>query len=75
MDWPEAVSLGELDPSKILMVGDEYLHKVADTLSRRKIVNGHAIGRMGQELNVYASAGIRMTMSVSPLKNCWRVCG
>ena len=57
MDWPEAVSLGELDPSKIL-VGEEYLHKVADTLGRRKIVNGHAIGRMGQELNVYASAGI-----------------
>lgn len=58
MDWPEAVSLGELDPSKILFVKDEYLHKVADTLARRKIVNGHAIGRMGQELNVYASAGI-----------------
>ena len=58
MDWPEAVSLGELDPSKILLVGEEYLHKVADTLGRRKIVNGHAIGRMGQELNVYASAGI-----------------
>ena len=58
MDWPEAVSLGELDPSKILLVGEEYLQKVADTLGRRKIVNGHAIGRMGQELNVYASAGI-----------------
>lgn len=58
MDWPESISLGELDPSKILFVKDEYLHKVADTLARRKIVNGHAIGRMGQELNVYASAGI-----------------
>ena len=58
MDWPESVSLGELDPSKILLVGEEYLHKVADTLGRRKIVNGHAIGRMGQELNIYASAGI-----------------
>jgi len=58
LDWPESISLGELDPSKILFVKDEYLQKIADTLSRRKIVNGHAIGRMGQELNVYASAGI-----------------
>lgn len=58
MDWPESVSLGELDPSKILFVKDEYIHKVADTLGKRKIVNGHAIGRLGQELNVYASSGI-----------------
>ena len=58
MGWEESVSLGELDPSKILFVKDEYLCKIADTLQRRKIVNGHAIGRMGQELNVYASAGI-----------------
>ena len=58
MDWKESVSLGELDPSKILFVKDEYLHKVADTLARRKIVNGHAIGHLGQALNVYASSGI-----------------
>ncbi len=58
MDWPESISLGELDPSKILFKKEEYLEKVSDTLSRRKIVNGHAIGRMGQELNVYASSGI-----------------
>ncbi|MBQ7777918.1 MAG: adenine deaminase [Oscillibacter sp.] len=58
MVWEESVSLGELDPSKILMVRDEYLEKVEKTLARRKIVNGHAIGRMGQELNVYASSGI-----------------
>lgn len=58
MEWPESISLGELDPSKILKVKDEYLQKVSDTLNMRKIVNGHAIGRMGQELNVYASAGI-----------------
>lgn len=54
----ESISLGELDPSKILFVKDEYIHKVADTLAQRKIVNGHAIGRLGQELNVYASSGI-----------------
>ncbi len=58
LDWPESISLGELDPSKILFVKEEYLQKIADTLNRRKIVNGHAIGRMGQELNVYASSGI-----------------
>lgn len=58
MNWEESISLGELDPSKILFVKDEYIHKVADTLAKRKIVNGHAIGRLDQELNVYASAGI-----------------
>lgn len=58
MGWDESVSLGELDPSKILFVKDKYIHKVADTLAKRKIVNGHAIGRLGQELNVYASSGI-----------------
>lgn len=58
MDWEESVSLGELDPSKILWVKDEYIRKIADTLARRKVVNGHAIGRLGQELNVYASSGI-----------------
>ncbi len=58
LDWEHCVSLGELDPSKILFVKDEYIQKIADTLQRRKIVNGHAIGRMGQELNVYASSGI-----------------
>ncbi len=58
MGWDESVSLGEMDPSKILFVKDEYLHKIADTLAMGKICNGHAIGRMGQELNVYASSGI-----------------
>ena len=58
MGWDESVSLGEMDPSKILFVKDEYLHKIADTLAMGKICNGHAIGRMGQELNVYASCGI-----------------
>ncbi len=58
MNWEESISLGELDPAKILFVKDEYIHKIADTLSKRKIVNGHAIGRLDQELNVYASAGI-----------------
>ncbi len=58
LDWNESLSLGEIDPSKILIYGGEYFEKIAAALSRRKIVNGHAIGRLGQELNVYASAGI-----------------
>ena len=58
MEWEESVSLGELDPSKILFVKDEYIKKVAETLAKRNLVNGHAIGRLGQELNVYASSGI-----------------
>lgn len=58
MGWEQSVSLGELDPSKILFVKDEYIQKVAETLQSRRIVNGHAIGRLGQELNVYASSGI-----------------
>jgi adenine deaminase len=58
LDWKESISLGELDPSKILFMKEEYLEKIAATLQRRKIVNGHAIGRLGQELNVYASSGI-----------------
>ncbi|WP_407307752.1 adenine deaminase [Desulfosporosinus sp. SB140] len=58
LNWPESISLGELDPSKVLFIKEEYLKKIASALQRRKIVNGHAIGRVGQELNVYASAGM-----------------
>lgn len=53
-----SVSLGEMDPSKILLEQPEYLEKIQKTLALRKIANGHAIGRLGQELNVYASSGI-----------------
>ncbi|KLU64740.1 adenine deaminase [Desulfosporosinus acididurans] len=58
LNWSESISLGELDPSKVLFIQDEYLQKIAAALGRRKIVNGHAIGRSGQELNAYASAGM-----------------
>lgn len=58
LEWDESVSLGELDPSKILLEKDEYLKKIEVTLRKRKIVNGHAIGRTGQELNTYIGAGI-----------------
>ncbi len=58
LNWPESISLGELDPSKVLFIQEEYLRKIAAALQRRKIVNGHAIGRYGQELNAYAGAGM-----------------
>ena len=59
LDWQESVSLGEMDSSKILLSGEEeYLEKICSALNRRKPANGHAIGRLGQELNIYASSGI-----------------
>lgn len=59
MGWEESVSLGEMDSSKILLSReDEYLEKICSALNRRKPANGHAIGRLGQELNIYASSGI-----------------
>lgn len=59
MKWEESISLGEMDSSKILISReDEYLEKILSALRERKVVNGHAIGRLGQELNIYASSGI-----------------
>lgn len=58
LDMEESISLGEMDPSKILFVKDEYLEKIEKTLQKRKVANGHAIGRLGQALNIYASSGI-----------------
>ena len=59
MAWRESVSLGEMDSSKILLSReDEYLEKICSALNRGKPANGHAIGRLGQELNIYASSGI-----------------
>lgn len=59
MAWNESVSLGEMDSSKILLSReDEYLEKICSALNRSKPANGHAIGRLGQELNIYASSGI-----------------
>ncbi|MDD2371584.1 MAG: adenine deaminase [Firmicutes bacterium] len=51
-----SVSLGELDPSKILGIKDEYLGKIASSLNNKKICNGHAIGLGKKELNIYATA-------------------
>ncbi len=56
--WPETVSLGELDPSKVLEVRDEYLLKVEAAQTLGKICNGHAVGRVGKELVAYACGGL-----------------
>ncbi len=58
LDWPSAISLGELDPSKILGLGDEYLAKVQAAYRLGKIANGHAAGLDGQELVAYACGGL-----------------
>jgi adenine deaminase len=58
LKWPQAVSLGELDPSKILEMREEYLLKVEVAQSLGKICNGHAVGRVGKELVAYACGGL-----------------
>lgn len=55
LELPEALSLGELDPSKILGIREEYLEKVMATLNKNKVCNGHAIGLEPEALNVYAT--------------------
>ena len=58
LTWPQAVSLGELDPSKVLETRDEYLLKVEAAQRLGKICNGHAVGRVGKELVAYACGGL-----------------
>ena len=58
LDWPECVSLGELDPSKVLGLKDEYLAKVEAAHRRNKIANGHAAGLEGAQLAAYACGGL-----------------
>lgn len=56
MAWPAAISLGELDPSKVLGVQPSYLRKILSAHARGKIANGHAAGLTGQDLEAYAAA-------------------
>lgn len=53
-----SVSLGELDPSKVLNLREEYLQKILSAKSKGKVANGHAIGLNWDDLNVYALAGL-----------------
>ena len=58
LDDETAVSLGELDPSKVLEIKEEYLKKILSAKKRNKICNGHAIGLDWDQLNIYATAGL-----------------
>jgi adenine deaminase len=58
LDWPAAISLGELDPSKVLGLQEEYFAKVEAALMRGKIANGHTSGLEPGELSAYACAGL-----------------
>jgi len=53
--WPAAISLGELDPSKVLTAKGPYLRKVLAAHARGKIANGHAAGLSGRDLEAYAA--------------------
>jgi adenine deaminase len=58
LNWQAAISLGELDPSKIIGLQTEYFTKVEAALSKGKIANGHSAGLVEKELGVYACAGL-----------------
>ena len=53
-----SVSLGELDPSKVLGFKEEYYGKINTALSMGKIANGHTAGLTSEELTAYACAGL-----------------
>ncbi len=56
--WDACISLGELDPSKVLGLRDEYLAKIEAAHALHKIANGHAAGLAGRELTAYACGGL-----------------
>ena len=58
LEWPTCISLGELDPSKVLGLGDEYFSKIQAAYALNKIANGHGAGLDGDRLVAYACAGL-----------------
>jgi adenine deaminase len=58
LGWEETISLGEIDPSKILGLKAEYLEKVLQAQAVGKIVNGHTAGLSREKLAAYACARI-----------------
>jgi adenine deaminase len=58
MGWATTVSLGELDPTKVLGRMPEYLEKVLETQAAGKITNGHTAGLSTEKLAAYACARI-----------------
>lgn len=58
LSWQQAISLGELDPSKVLGLRDEYLAKVEEAHRLGKICNGHTAGLDEVELAGYTCGGL-----------------
>lgn len=58
LSWQPAISLGELDPSKVLGLRDEYLAKVEEAHRLGKICNGHTAGLNETDLTGYACGGL-----------------
>jgi adenine deaminase len=58
LTWPNSISLGELDPSKVVPPLPEYIAKIIAARNARLITNGHAAELTGRHLNAYISAGI-----------------
>ncbi|NJD58644.1 MAG: adenine deaminase [Anaerolineales bacterium] len=58
LSWKMTISLGELDPSKVLGKLPEYLMKVVEAQAAGKIANGHTAGLSGEDLAAYACACI-----------------
>ena len=58
LGWDSTISLGEIDPSKIIDLKTEYLEKVLQAQAVGKIVNGHTAGLSREKLVAYACARI-----------------
>ena len=58
LDWDATISLGEIDPSKIIDRKAEYLEKILNAQAVGKIVNGHTAGLSREKLVTYACARI-----------------
>ncbi len=58
LTWEHTISLGELDPSKVLGLKEEYLQKIAEAQKLGKICNGHTAGLNERDLVGYACGGL-----------------
>lgn len=58
LKWNNTISLGELDPSKVIELKEEYLAKVEASQKLGKISNGHTAGLNETELTGYCCGGL-----------------
>jgi len=59
LKWPRVVGLGEVMNYPGVLAGDRWLGlMIQETARARKVVEGHAPGLVGRELNGYLSTGI-----------------